>query len=83
MDEKSLREVLVKLVAYAKEDHKYAVMLGNELASLRDALDELSGGKFKPIWDKHRANLKAKTKQLEQEIDGDYDELIRQIIGGQ
>ncbi len=41
MNEETLREVLVKLIAYAKDDHQYAVMLGNELAALRDALDEL------------------------------------------
>lgn len=82
MNEESLREVLVKLIACAKNDHQYAVMLGNELAALRDALDELSGGKFKPIWDKHSAKMRAKTKQLEDEIGADYDELIRQISSG-
>lgn len=82
MDEKSLREVLVKLIAYAKDDHKYAYMLGNELAALRDALDELSGGKFKPIWEKHSAKMKAKTKQVEEEIDADYDELMRTAMSG-
>jgi hypothetical protein len=80
MDETALQKVLMELVAYAKDDHKYIVTLGNELASLRDALDEMSGGKFKPIWDRHRGRMNAKTAVLEQEIDAQYDELIRKIM---
>jgi hypothetical protein len=41
MNDETLREVLVKLIAYAKDDHQYIVTLGNELAALRDSLDEL------------------------------------------
>lgn len=82
MDEKTLREILVKLIAYAKDDHQYIVTLGNELAALRDSLDELSGGKLKPIWDQHSADMRAKTKSLEAEIVSDYDELLRLVNSG-
>jgi hypothetical protein len=83
MSEESLRKAMVVLAEYLKEDHKYSVMLGNELAALRDALQDLSDGKFKPIFEKHLAKMKTKTKQAEEDVIADYDELIRQIKSGQ
>ena len=83
MNEQGLRQVLVRLLQEMKEDHKYSTMLGNELAALRDALDELSHGQFKPIMEKHVAAMRAKTSAVEAELTATYDDLIRKIQNGE
>jgi hypothetical protein len=59
------------------------MMIGNELVALRDALQELSQGKFQPILDRHRASIGAKTAELGASILSDYDDLIRRIENGE
>jgi hypothetical protein len=83
MDENGLRDVIATLVVYLKDDHDYAVTLGNELAALRDALQELSDGKFLPLLEKHRARMRGATAGLTSEIAASYDELIRRVKAGE
>ena len=65
-----------------KVDHEYSVMLGNELAALRDALQELSDGKFLPILEKHRARMRETTAGLRAADSASYDELIQRVKTG-
>lgn len=79
MDDPELRKIIAELVLYAKEDHDYCVTLGNELAALRDALQELSGGKFLAILERHRKRMQETTTSLKLRDASQYDELIRRL----
>jgi DNA-binding FrmR family transcriptional regulator len=81
MDEQTLRNVITALLEYAKDDHDYCVSIGNEIAALRDALDELSSGKFLPILEKHRQRMLGLTAPIKARDASDYDELIRRLRG--
>jgi hypothetical protein len=83
ISEQLLRDVVATMLQYAKHDREYAVALGNEIAALRDALQELSGGKFLPILEKHRARMQETTASLRDADSASYDELIQRVKTGQ
>ncbi len=76
MNEKTLRDVVLALAQLAKDDHLYCAMLGNEIASVRDSLQELSEGKFVPILNRHRARFQEITAPEVRHDASDYDALI-------
>lgn len=83
IDEQVLRDVIAMMLEQAKHDQKYCESLGNEIAALRDALDELSGGKFLPILEKHRARMQEITAGNIAAGSAGYDELIRKVKVGE
>ncbi len=83
INEQLLREVIALLVQYQKTEHEYATMLGNEIAALRDALQELSDGKFLPILEKHRRRMQERVSQVAASDSQSYDELIRRVKAGE
>jgi hypothetical protein len=82
INEQALRDVMAMMLELTKQEKVYSETLGNEVAALRDALQELSGGKFLPILEKHRARMRETT--AEQIVDGsaEYDEIIRKVKAG-
>jgi hypothetical protein len=83
INEEILRSVVVNIFQHLKADREEYIMISNQLAALRNALDELSKGEFKPIMEKH-------VKLLEQELAAaglggatDYDEMIRRVKAGE
>ena len=83
MEEQALRNFIAFLFEYIKNDHIYAVALGNEIAALRDALQELSGGKFLPLLEKHRARMQETTAGVRTEDVASYDEVIQKVKNGE
>ena len=81
MDDQSLCEIVLALIVYAKDDHDYCVTLGNEIAALRDALDEISQGRFLPILERHRKRMREIASELKVRDSSVYDELILKLKG--
>jgi hypothetical protein len=82
-DEQLLRAVIVNIFERLKVAEKDSLVLSNELAALRNALQELSGGKFQPLLEKHRKLLEEKEAAAGVIDLSDYDEIIRRVKAGE
>ena len=82
INEQGLRDVIAMMLEQAKHDQMYAETLGNEVAAVRDALQESSDGKFLPILEKHRAHMREITAGQIAVGSAGYDELIRKVKAG-
>jgi hypothetical protein len=58
-------------------------MLSNQVAAMRNALDELSKGEFKPIMEKQVRLLEQKIAAAGVSSASDYDEIIRKVKAGE
>lgn len=83
INEQGLRDVVVMLFEKAKHDQVYFENLGNEIAALRDALEELSGGKFLPILKKHRTRMQEVNAGARDVGFAGYDRIIQQVKAGE
>jgi hypothetical protein len=82
-DEQLLRAVIVNIFERLKVAEKDSLALSNELAALRNALQELSGGKFQSLLEKHRKLLEEKEAAAGVIDLSDYDEIIRRVKAGE
>jgi hypothetical protein len=82
-DEQLLRAVIVNIFERLKVAEKDSLVLSNELAALRNAVQELSGGKFQPLLEKHRKLLEEKEAAAGVIDLSDYDEIIRRVKAGE
>jgi hypothetical protein len=82
VNEQGLRGVVAKLFECLKEVETDSLMLSNEIAALRNALQELSGGKFQPLLEKHRKLLREKEAAAGVTDLSKYDEIIRRVKAG-
>jgi hypothetical protein len=82
-DEQLLRAVIVNIFERLKVAEKDSLALSNELAALRNAVQELSGGKFQPLLEKHRKLLEEKEAAAGVIDLSDYDEIIRRVKAGE
>ena len=78
-----LRAVVANIFQSLKADRQEYVMLSNQVAAMRSALDELSGGKFKPIMEKHVQLLEQQLASAGLGGSTDYDEMIRRVKAGE
>lgn len=76
----TLLRVLVKMLAFLKEQRVESLRLSTEVAALRNTLQELSGDRFLPIVEKHRKELQGKGSPIAASIVGGIDELIPLIV---
>jgi hypothetical protein len=83
MNDKELRAIILALLQNVKDDHDYCSTLGNEIAALRDALQELSGGKFLPILERHRARMWGIAAELKAHDSSVIDDLIRRLLNSE
>jgi hypothetical protein len=83
MEEKLLRELLVKVFEFLKANHQDVLQLGVEIAALRDALDEASRQRFLALLEKHREESAARSAALESALLRAYDEIIRRVRAGE
>jgi hypothetical protein len=74
------RELMAWVLGTLKADRKEYVSLSNEIAALRNALQELSGGKFQPLLEKHRRRIEENISAVGADDLSDYDEKIRQVM---
>ncbi len=82
-NEQLLRGVIVNILERLKVAEKDCLVLSNELAAFRNALQELSGGKFQPLLEKHRKLLEEKEAGAGVIDLSDYDEIIRRVKAGE
>jgi len=75
-----LLRALVKLVAALKADRIACVQLSNDVAALRNALQEMSGDRFLSLVERHRNELEAKTRHIMASDVASLDELIPLIV---
>ena len=83
MNENGLRSVIATLFGLLKQEQAYSAALGNEIAALRNALDELSDGKFLPLLQKQRARMTDATAAIAAADSARSDEQIRQVLSGE
>jgi hypothetical protein len=82
LSEEALRAAIVHLFEYLKADRADYLILSNELEALRNALQELSGGKFQPLVDKHRRLMEESMPTAGASDLSDYDALIDKVKAG-
>jgi hypothetical protein len=82
-NEQLLRAVIVNIFERLKVAEKDSLALSNELAALRNALQELSGGKFQSLLEKHRKLLEEKEAAAGVIDLSDYDEIVRRVKAGE
>ena len=80
LNDNTWRELLAWILGKLKEDRKDYISLSNEVAALRNALQELSGGKFQPLLEKHRRLIEERAAAVGATDLSDYDEKICQVI---
>jgi hypothetical protein len=83
LNENALRREFAWVLETLREDRKEYVMLSNEVAALRNALQELSGGKFQPLLEKHRKRIEENISAAGVGDLSDWDVRLRQAIAGQ
>jgi hypothetical protein len=83
LNEDALRAVVATVFEYLKADRKDYVMLSNEMAALRNALEELSEGKFQPLLEKHRKIIEERARAAGVGDSSDYDGIIHRVKIGQ
>lgn len=72
----ALHTCVVMIFSYLKEDRKDLQLLSDELAALRNALQELSGGRFQPILDRHRRIIQEKASAVASSDEATFDAII-------
>ena len=78
-----LRSVVASIFQSLKADREDYEMLSNQVAAMRNALDELSKGEFKPLMEKHVRFLEQQIKAAGASAASDYDETIRKVKAGE
>ena len=71
-----LLRALIKVVACLKEERAESLWLSNEVAALRNTLQELSGDSFLALVDQHRKKLQGTTASAVEDVLRKTDELI-------
>jgi hypothetical protein len=82
LTEEALRAVIAHVFEYLKADRADYLILSNELEALRNALQELSGGKFQPLLDKHRRLIDEGMATAGASDLSDYNGLIHKVKAG-
>ncbi len=83
INDEILRSVVANIFQYLKADRQEYEMLSNQVAAMRNALDELSKGEFKPIMEKQVRLLEQKIAAAGVSSASDYDEIIRKVKAGE
>lgn len=83
INDEILRSVVANIFQYLKADRQEYEMLSNQVAAMRNALDELSKGEFKPIMEKQVRLLEQKIAAVGVSSASDYDEIIRKVKAGE
>jgi hypothetical protein len=78
-----LRSVVANIFQHLKADREEYEMLSNHVAAMRNALNELSDGKFEPLMEKHVRLLEQRIATARASSAGDYDEIIRRVKAGE
>ena len=82
VSEEALRAAIAHVFEYLKADRADYLILSNELEALRNALQELSGGKFQPLLDKHRRLIEESMATAGASDLSGYDALIDKVKAG-
>jgi hypothetical protein len=69
--------------SFLKQDRKDIQLLSDEVAALRNALEELSGGKFQPILEKHRKRIQGKGSAVASADESAFDAIILRAKTGE
>lgn len=72
----ALHTCVAMILSYLKEDRKDLQLLSDEVAALRNALQELSGGKFQSLLEKHRKPIQEKGAAYSAADEATFDEAI-------
>jgi hypothetical protein len=79
----ALHTAFVMVFSFLKQDRKDIQLLSDEVAALRNALEELSGGKFQPILEKHRKRIQGKGSAVASADESAFDAIILRAKTGE
>jgi len=79
----ALHTCVAMVFEYLKEDRKDLQSLSDELAALRNALQELSGGKFQALLEKHRKLIQGKESAVVSADEATFDAIIHKAKIGE
>jgi hypothetical protein len=82
VNESNLRTLLIGILEHLKRQKDDAHLLMGLVAALRDSLDEISGGKFLPIFEKHYQQLDQNTKDVSDSLIARLDQTIQDLKDG-
>jgi hypothetical protein len=83
LNENALRHTIATIFGHLKSQKEDLLMLTAEISAMRNTLDELSGGKFLPIFEKHRAKLEARTRGAQDDLLSRFDDTIQKLNHGE
>jgi hypothetical protein len=79
----ALHTAVAMIFSFLKQDRKDLQLLSDEVAALRNALEELSGGKFQPILEKHRKRTQGKGSAVASADESTFDAIIFRANAGE
>jgi hypothetical protein len=80
INQDALFRTLIQMIAALKEERIQSLALWNEVAALRNTLQELSGDRFLPIVENCRKELQKKTAHEDAAVLANLDALIHSLI---
>lgn len=82
IDEEKLRETVVTIFGHLKAHQENFLMLYRELGALKEALNELSDGRFQGILEKYRERLEGQSASVEDSLVSKFEDTIGKLRSG-
>lgn len=82
INEDELRRSVAGAFDHLKSHQQSLLMVYGQIAALKAALDELSGGKFLPLFEKHLGALEARTADKADDLVLQFEDTIRKLRSG-
>jgi|HubBroStandDraft_6_1064221.scaffolds.fasta_scaffold131380_5 hypothetical protein len=83
VDERLLRGMLVMVFEHLKMQREDLFSLANEVAALREAIDEASRERFLALLQRHREAAASRAAASEADSLQGYDEILRRLRAGE
>lgn len=84
VNENKLRHVVATAFKHLKSQKEDLLTVHAEIAAMRNAsLNELSGGKFLPIFEKHRNGLVYRTGAAQDDLIAQFEDTIQRLDRGE
>jgi hypothetical protein len=79
IDEKGLKQLLLKTIGLLREQDNEFYTLSAEVAALKDTLQAISGEKFLPLFEKYQSAAVQRGASVRADVLREYDDMIRRV----
>jgi hypothetical protein len=83
VNETALRETVGTTFDHLRNQKDDILTLMAEISALRDALDELSEGRFAPIFEKHWGRMVAQTDAAKTDLAQKFEQTVHRVRAGE